>query len=818
MTDPNSSSSSLEIDVPKIVRFDTLDIQFVSPLREFFSSFGCQVYYSTGNGFGLLYHVVVGDREFVKDFLDLHLSASRKLLIIWDVYQDDVDLPINPEWKTVFVDPHPLTPAAVQEILKFFFTATTAVLDLRHQPVSNRPLRDTEKSTVPRIQADELRVKETITAMFAHDEQTHISKFQNRLQALAFIVKTWLFCILLIVAPILWYSGLMGISVAALILRAENLRSTRPPGSYLRQMSTKSLEQAEQSLNLIALPFVWLDYSYPVRAQERLLQTLKTSASALTTAESFTLVAREFASVLFRAPSTNAFPLTTAQRLQIILSQLTTQLDLITADLHVLLDLRSPPFNFSPVYRLADQFRQRLMANRHQLTNLDRLLVLYPAIAGFKNEQLFLVLLQNSLELRPGGGFIGSLGIAKFQEGLLADFQIQDVYQVDGQLKGHVDPPGPVAELLMQEHWYLRDSNWDPDFRINARQAAWFYEKETGTRVDGVIALSVPFIVELLKATGPLTIPDYAERITAENFFGKSLFYTQADFFPGSTQKRDFLGAVSTALLEKFTAQDGTSPISIFKAYEQALASRDIQWYLSDPAWQSVIELFGWAGEYPPVTACPPLVTPTSCLLLFAGWVEANVSVNKANYFLKRSLKRELTLDEIGRITEKHILTYENTSPPDGANGGGPYRAYLRLYSQTPVMPVAFYINGQKVSPKSAAASVPYIEPITAPSALTGTAVVFDVIPGALLTLEAQLIHKEKLPFSQGKSYLYVYEAKQSGVTNAADHLVINYPGGWSMNQLSGSSLPDLANTGLLQYNMPTSQDYSALLEFRPLE
>ena len=66
------------------------------------------------------------------------------------------------------------------------------------------------------------------------------------------------------------------------------------------------------------------------------------------------------------------------------------------------------------------------------------------------------------------------------------------MYALDGQLKGHVDPPAPMRDLLGQEHWYLRDSNWDPDFKESAARAAWFYEKEGGVPVDGVIAINVP--------------------------------------------------------------------------------------------------------------------------------------------------------------------------------------------------------------------------------------------------------------------------------------------------------------------------------------
>ena len=43
-------------------------------------------------------------------------------------------------------------------------------------------------------------------------------------------------------------------------------------------------------------------------------------------------------------------------------------------------------------------------------------------------------------------------------------------------------------------------------------------------------------------------------KLTEENFFGKSLYYTQTNFFPGSTQKKDFLGSLSRAIITKITS------------------------------------------------------------------------------------------------------------------------------------------------------------------------------------------------------------------------------------------------------------------------
>lgn len=828
-----STNFDVDLDIPKIVRFDTPDTQFVAPLREFFTNFGCTVYFSAGNGPGLLYHLVVGDYEYVKNFLPLLLPVSRRLAIIWGVYQgEEPDLSASP-WKVVYIDPRPLTPADVNDLLQFLFTSSDHVLDLRHfasprptalpqtiaPPLTSpyaRPTINHELSTSDQASSDARRVSDTIARIFQKDAESHLDHFLRRLSALVFVVKIWLFCLLLFITPILWYSGAVGVGAASLYFRARALTSGQSNPAFLTQLNYQSLSQAGYTLSLISLPFVWLDYPQPVRTQERILQTLANSSSALSTASEFNQVAEEFSHLVLPRPGspTRAFPATTAQRLQIILSQLTTQLDLASADLNELIS--SGSFVFKPLQHQAQKLVDRISSTRDSLTNLNRLLTLYPGVAGFKNDQTFLVLLQNNLELRPGGGFIGSVGLAKFLDGQLVDFRLQDVYEIDGQLKGHVDPPVPVAELLKQEHWYLRDSNWDPDFRLNARQAAWFYEKETGVSVDGVIAINGNFLVDLIAATGPLSLPDYSERITSENFFGKSFFYTQADFFPGSTQKRDFLGSVWVSLLSRITSGRGVSPLKLFSAFEQATSRHDIQWFMTDPLWQTLLERYGWAGVYPKSLNCPPLASD-NCISVFSGWIEANVSVNKANYFLNRSSNWEINLSELGEIHSVHSLTYQNSSPPDGGSGGGPYRAYLRHYSTPASIESKYFLSSTLLPLKSASQSVPYVDPIVAPTPLSGMSLVFDLPPGQQLLLAAATSAERRLIFADGKAYFFVNLAKQSGVTNTEEYLTLNFPRSWSVRELSPASEIQLANAGVVRYNMATDQDYSILLEFQKL-
>jgi len=104
--------------------------------------------------------------------------------------------------------------------------------------------------------------------------------------------------------------------------------------------------------------------------------------------------------------------------------------------------------------------------------------------------QTWLVLLQDADELRPTGGFIDNFALASLENGQITDIQIYDTESTDGLLRGHVDPPVDLAKLTHQDNWYLRDSNWDPDFPSSAARAAWFVNKELGQSVDGVVGVN----------------------------------------------------------------------------------------------------------------------------------------------------------------------------------------------------------------------------------------------------------------------------------------------------------------------------------------
>lgn len=344
-------------------------------------------------------------------------------------------------------------------------------------------------------------------------------------------------------------------------------------------------------------------------------------------------------------------------------------------------ELEKIKFSFFP----KESFITVLDSTELKLKDTYDLLPLAEKLILVEQPKVYMVLMQNNMELRPTGGFIGSYGLLTIQRGRIIDFQIEDVYTADGQLKGHVDPPSPIRKFLSQPHFFLRDSNFDPDFAASAVRAAWFLQKEMGNTVDGVIGVNLFFVQKLLRVLGPVRILEFNnEQITADNFFLKAQFYSQNNFFPGSTQKKDFLQAVTNNLFTKLSFDNNSSWIQLLPVVRQSLDEKNITFFFFDEASQKLVEQKGWAGRIVEVkcntneSVQQTFPAAASCYPDYIAVNEANLGVNKANFFVSKSVAVGKNIDTSGKITTTITLSYENANTPE-VFGSTTYTSYVRI-------------------------------------------------------------------------------------------------------------------------------------------
>ena len=307
-------------------------------------------------------------------------------------------------------------------------------------------------------------------------------------------------------------------------------------------------------------------------------------------------------------------------------------------------------------------------------------------ILGTTKPQTYLVLFQNNMELRPTGGFIGSYGTVVFSEGRLNEMNVSDVYSADGQLKGHVEPPQPIRDYLNEANWYLRDSNWDPDFLISSKRAEWFLDKEIGQSYDGVVAIDLSPIKDILDITGPIFLSDYNMDITSENLYEKTQQEVEQNFFAGSRKKASFLTALSRNLISRFGSMSIREKIRLIIVIYNNLEKRHIQVALHNQKIQKSISDLNWDGSVRSPNCA------NECYADIVGVVEANLGVNKVNQFITRKVDLEVGLDE-NFIYRKLTLSIKNSANISlGPNGR--YKVFARVVG---VGDAEFLDNGQWV-------------------------------------------------------------------------------------------------------------------------
>lgn len=366
-----------------------------------------------------------------------------------------------------------------------------------------------------------------------------------------------------------------------------------------------------------------------------------------------------------------------------------------TEDLYQQLSLLGGALPTSPPTLIPARYHDNYSAAKTELFDLKRsvlmtkaILSTLPDLIGVGGRRKYGILFQNNMELRGTGGFIGSFAILSFDNGVLYDMPVYDVYAADGQLKGHVEPPKPIKDILGEANWYLRDSNFDPDFPTSARRAEWFIQKTLNQELDGTIAVNLHSLSDLLRATGPLTVPDYNETISADNLYERAQYHAEVNFFPGSTQKKEFLSSVGNALFTQLgaLASNSGNGLAIAQALLRSIEQKNTLISVTHPGTEHVLSTLNWNGSI--------LSQPDSTMV-----VDSNFGVNKANYFVRRDTQVVITLAKDLSFNHVLRLRYTNTSTSNSWPAGA-YKNYSRFY-----LPPGSLIRGFKVGDKELSTS-----------------------------------------------------------------------------------------------------------------
>lgn len=302
------------------------------------------------------------------------------------------------------------------------------------------------------------------------------------------------------------------------------------------------------------------------------------------------------------------------------------------------------------------------------------LIEVFVPLLGYPNPQSYIIITQNADEIRPAGGFIGSVIASEIDAGNINTFDFFDVYSIDNPASGVWDeaPPDPIKNHLGVTKWFMRDANWSPDFSVSAERVLDFYERERSIpagsawpKQDGLIALEPGFFNALLSFTGPIVVRD--KTFNSSNFM--DVLQYEVEMAPGITVegRKDLMGEVAEAIIAKIQTMPRSEWPKLINIITTALNQKQILIYNRNPEIQSLVDNRGWSARTKPAVGD------------FVWIIDANLAALKTDGVMSKSAEYTLDVRDPNRPRANLTLTYTNTNPQITWRYTR-YRSYTRVY------------------------------------------------------------------------------------------------------------------------------------------
>jgi len=275
---------------------------------------------------------------------------------------------------------------------------------------------------------------------------------------------------------------------------------------------------------------------------------------------------------------------------------------------------------------------------------------LAPSMMGADGPRTYFMGFQTNAEARGTGGLLGAFGILRFDNGTAT----VDNLAANDELIGPFAPLDLGTEYAQQYGFTnpstdKRNSNLSSHFPYAAQIWKSMWLQQTGTNVDGVIAIDPVALSYVLSAVGAVKMPD-GEVITKDNVVELTESTAYSRFPTDQSARQKYLQDIANAVVRKMTGRI-ESPRQLLDALGKGVSERRIAVWSSSPTDQKLLE------ETPLAHVIPDDPAP------YAEVVINNLGGNKLDYYLRREI--EYAADGCDGETRKSTVTIRltNTAP-----------------------------------------------------------------------------------------------------------------------------------------------------------
>jgi hypothetical protein len=337
---------------------------------------------------------------------------------------------------------------------------------------------------------------------------------------------------------------------------------------------------------------------------------------------------------------------------------------------------------FSAYRNFLNDVLDKLHEAESQLDTLVIVSSVVPELAGVESEQTILLQFLNNTELRPGGGFIGTYGIAKVKDGDLVSLQTEDVYNLDRLTEGLITTaaPAPLQTYNNTKVWYFRDANWSPDFAISSYKSIERFVAEvdvltdeqkasipTARSIHAVLGFTPTLAADILEIVGDITV--LGQTFTPENMADALEYqveYAYVDQGIPETQRKQILADMVEEVKTRLYALSLSDWMRVLEVVQESVEKKQIALYSSNQEIEELLIHAGWAGRVVPNTPDHLMV------------VDANLASLKSDPAVDREIIYRISKNTQGEYVGTVTVNYHHAGVFDWKTTR--YRTYTRLY------------------------------------------------------------------------------------------------------------------------------------------
>lgn len=255
----------------------------------------------------------------------------------------------------------------------------------------------------------------------------------------------------------------------------------------------------------------------------------------------------------------------------------------------------------------------------------------WAALLGLTKPARYLVLFQNSGELRASGGFITAFGTVTVHNGHIG--QLNPIDTAGYNVHSTIPAPFPFRHYFGQETLSFENASANPDVPEVAQTVyAMLRHAHALPPVDGMVFVNTGLVNRLLALEGPLSLSASETHgapitLTTSNANVEMEYVAERSGLPNAARKQ-FLGMVMTQLLHRAMQARGTELLGILRGLGLALSNKSIIFYLNTTSAQETLTRLGWTGSIPRHVRGDYLQV-----------VDENLGGHKDNFFLQEAVK-----------------------------------------------------------------------------------------------------------------------------------------------------------------------------------